>query len=814
MYKSKLRLLGMSALVGATALFSGTANAAVINLGQLEVDISAVGSAAVSARVADRETKLLPEVNGGPVDTRAVTNITGGGISGGTADNAAAACSAAGSICTVATNTAENANYDHSINADDSRLNFDSGDLTGGNIKLTTDIMATAGALTFFTRINAFYDGVLASDSSYERTEVDARARDEKYNVEILDAYIDFNFDFFNNPANLRVGKQVINWGESTFFLSGNSIVNPLDVATLVRPGSEIKEALLPVESVYFSTGLSDSLSVEAYYSGHDTFRIPAGGTPFGGGDSFFIGTTNIKGSYIGGGNTAGWGKLNCDTSSGTLNTFATALNTAALAAIAGSGVNCTDTPALGFRHNQKEHFQATGVTPEQQRLDYNDPFIIQRQADNEDVDDSYGIALRYYSEALLSTEFALYAQNYTSRVPIASVTAGRPTVGWGIGAGATTDGTTRGTAVMGCGLLAFNPVYNAMQIDDPYNLLDPTAAHTTALEAQASGSLTSQPGTLARLQEMVCDANLNNAVAIPGVGSLTSTGQTNLSIFPQLGLIAEYPEEIESYGFSFNTTLFGTGVQGEYTYRPSMPMQVDTDALVISSLVSSCLFTGYGGLQGTFEGLASVNAVRGQSCDTSGGHVLSGITEEVLHTWDIGTTTLFNGSNPVISLLGANSGLILTEFTGAYLPDLTTTTFQTTGGPVVVEVAKEGVPLTNYCTSGSELPLKGLFSLDDRRQDECRTTRNSTTGLLLARLTYNNVFGSAFTLEPTVIYRQGLQGRGPGGVHGVGSASLRLDATRQGTTYSFGYVDYIGDVQYNRNIDRDQVSLTMTRSF
>ena len=37
--------------------------------------------------------------------------------------------------------------------------------------------------------------------------------------IELLDAYINYDFDIGNMPAQIRVGNQVINWGESTFIL-------------------------------------------------------------------------------------------------------------------------------------------------------------------------------------------------------------------------------------------------------------------------------------------------------------------------------------------------------------------------------------------------------------------------------------------------------------------------------------------------------------------------------------------------------------------------------------------------------------------
>lgn len=74
MYKSKLRKLGMSALLGAGLLATGPANAYNMRLGDVDIQIDTTASVGLSFRVADRETDLLPWVNGGPGETlRGVT---------------------------------------------------------------------------------------------------------------------------------------------------------------------------------------------------------------------------------------------------------------------------------------------------------------------------------------------------------------------------------------------------------------------------------------------------------------------------------------------------------------------------------------------------------------------------------------------------------------------------------------------------------------------------------------------------------------------------------------------------------------------
>ena len=68
MFKSKLRLLGVSALVGAGLIATGPAKRANFSLGEVDMTIDTTLSVGASFVAADRETDYLPATNGGPVD--------------------------------------------------------------------------------------------------------------------------------------------------------------------------------------------------------------------------------------------------------------------------------------------------------------------------------------------------------------------------------------------------------------------------------------------------------------------------------------------------------------------------------------------------------------------------------------------------------------------------------------------------------------------------------------------------------------------------------------------------------------------------
>jgi hypothetical protein len=84
--------------------------------------------------------------------------------------------------------------------------------------------------------------------------------------VTLLDAFIYGQFDIGEMPIDVRLGKQVVSWGESTFIIGGINAINPADLSAFRRPGAEIKEGLLPVGMAYANLGITDNLSAEAFY--------------------------------------------------------------------------------------------------------------------------------------------------------------------------------------------------------------------------------------------------------------------------------------------------------------------------------------------------------------------------------------------------------------------------------------------------------------------------------------------------------------------------------------------------------------------
>jgi hypothetical protein len=81
-----------------------------------------------------------------------------------------------------------------------------------------------------------------------------------------LDALITGRFAPEGIDLAVRVGRQVINWGESTFISNGINVINPVDPARIRSPGVALRDALLPVLAAWTSVSITPHLTVESCY--------------------------------------------------------------------------------------------------------------------------------------------------------------------------------------------------------------------------------------------------------------------------------------------------------------------------------------------------------------------------------------------------------------------------------------------------------------------------------------------------------------------------------------------------------------------
>ncbi|MGV8844383.1 MAG: DUF1302 domain-containing protein [Pseudomonas sp.] len=155
-----------------------------------------------------------------------------------------------------------------SSTSDDNRLNFKKGETFSKIFKGIHDLELKYGDTGVFVRGKYWYD-FETKDESRPFKDIDDHNRKQaaqSSGAEILDAFIYHNYAIAELPGSVRLGKQVVSWGESTFIQNSINSINPIDAAAFRRPGAEIKEGLIPVNMFYVSQSLTDNLSMEAFY--------------------------------------------------------------------------------------------------------------------------------------------------------------------------------------------------------------------------------------------------------------------------------------------------------------------------------------------------------------------------------------------------------------------------------------------------------------------------------------------------------------------------------------------------------------------
>lgn len=173
-----------------------------------------------------------------------------------------------------------------SSTGDDGRINFKRGETFSKIFKGVHDLDLTYGDSGAFFRGKYWYDFEL-KDESRPFKQISDKGRTpaaKSSGFDLLDAFVYHNYSIGERPGHVRVGQQVVSWGESTYIGGGINSINPWDVAALRRPGAELKEGLLPAQMLYASQSLSDSLNLEAFYQVKwEPYVLDNCGTFFGG---------------------------------------------------------------------------------------------------------------------------------------------------------------------------------------------------------------------------------------------------------------------------------------------------------------------------------------------------------------------------------------------------------------------------------------------------------------------------------------------------------------------------------------------------
>ncbi|MFM9864942.1 MAG: DUF1302 family protein [Micropepsaceae bacterium] len=881
-------------LLGSAAAFAlvGAANAVEAEFGDVQITFDTTVSMGASMLTQDRNTQFLPEANGGPIDPR--NNAALGGVVLPNGILVAPFSGAFGGVNQYSGNRA--ANNDGSMQTDDGRLNFDRGDLIGANVKANHDLIVTWQNYKIFARAVGFYDVVMNDKDVGARSQLtDQALGDVGRNYELLDLFISADYTLGDIPVNLRAGKQVINWGESTFILNGLNVFNPIDVGAFRRPGSEIKEALVPVNAVYGSVSLPADISLAAYYAlDWESFEIDPSGTTFSGADVIASGT-GVGGNFSQGelvsfltSSPFSGLRRNCTAAAGSGTQFVQLnglVNNPLLSAAGPDGnglVECNDSVAVGnfishttpFPIGQHERFRlgfidGSGGMPNLSGDGFtrSSTGVLERGNDIYAGDGGqYGFKLTAFAEDLGGTEFGFYYQNYHSRLPFVNIGAdptdtaadlgffvnsfvsnivptdlagsiqGRQLNNSGCGLtapgliGTINGGAAAATinAVIGGGLgnpltagTAANQMANTPVLD-PGNVLPTAAAAVTAL---TGGVVALNPTNGFKNQLAIAQLNCvltyfqSGLVVPPGTVDPTVQSFDGAEFLLAGGdgeLVVSYPENIEVFGASFNTTIAGWGVQGEVSYRPDAPFQIDTDALTINALVAGCTFHQlYGAAGGALAASAQRDGDGVKPVCGANDRFQNGVRRNEMYTAQVGTTATFTGSDWFVDALGADLGVLVTEVGMVYVPGVEDTWTDN------LSVADRGniAQYANTGCQGTDLPLAGALGLDKKSSAQCRPDDFSAGLVMLLRMEYNNFMDTGFVVAPTLVYSWDMEGTTPSpyGNFSEDRQAVNLGVTgtlnnnfRVGVNYSNFFSGHVN----NKNRDRDFASVNASYTF
>ncbi|MEO8010452.1 MAG: DUF1302 family protein, partial [Dokdonella sp.] len=151
----------------------------------------------------------------------------------------------------------------YSVNGDDGNLAYDKWSPITNAVTATVELTLNYGSdWGAFVRAYGFYD--------FENNDRDNLSNAAKNRVgtqsRILDAFVFHNFTISDREGTVRLGQQVVSWGESTFIQGGINAINPVDVSKLRVAGAELKQAFLPVHMLWTSYTFTDNFSAEALY--------------------------------------------------------------------------------------------------------------------------------------------------------------------------------------------------------------------------------------------------------------------------------------------------------------------------------------------------------------------------------------------------------------------------------------------------------------------------------------------------------------------------------------------------------------------
>ncbi len=408
------------------------------------------------------------------------------------------------------------------------------------------------------------------------------------------------------------------------------------------------------------------------------------------------------------------------------------------------------NTDLAGFTH------PLLGALPQPAQAGFDPDFVSVKRARSAEPDDSgqWGLALRYLAEGLNNTEFGFYFINYHSRLPLL---AGR-------------TGTAQG---VNAGLLA-----------------------AAAVSAQSSNTTQAIVASLTAAGVPASQLQLRTTLEVGRIAGLLAVDRYAKT----MSYYAEYPEDLQLLGVSFNTQLGASGwaLQGEYSRRLDAPLQIDDVELLLAALTP--LSTDASGVRCT-SGSSFSRYCMNQIGDFGTDTYVRGYIERDVSQFQATLTKVFG------PMFGANSMAFVTEAAVSYVHNM----------PDKSELRLEAPGTT---TSGNPFhaTLAGAHANTPAEPADAFADDTSYGYRLAARLSYLNAIG-AVNLYPRLQFQHDVQGNspGPGGPFLEGRKALTLGLAASYLNrwqFDLSYTTFTGAGRHNLLNDRDSVSATVKYLF
>ncbi len=158
------------------------------------------------------------------------------------------------------------------INGDDGNNNFKKGAMVNNRVSIISEAALSYKNFGAFIRGSAFYDDVYfhkndnespgtSNNVSVPHNEFTQGTKDQNgKDARLLDAFVYGDFDISGRNLNLRIGRQMVSWGEGLFIPGVSRAMSPADGTKANVPGVEVKDVLLPVGQVFGQFDITNDL--------------------------------------------------------------------------------------------------------------------------------------------------------------------------------------------------------------------------------------------------------------------------------------------------------------------------------------------------------------------------------------------------------------------------------------------------------------------------------------------------------------------------------------------------------------------------